>query len=66
MTIQKCKKCAICYKACPRAAISMKPYPHFDRKKCIYCYCCHENCPEKAIELKDNIVLKAYKKFSKQ
>ena len=45
----KCKKCAICEKACPVHAITMNPYPEFDRDKCIKCFCCHELCPEGAI-----------------
>ncbi len=45
----KCKKCAVCVKACPARAITMNGYPHFDRNKCIKCFCCHELCPEGAI-----------------
>jgi len=48
----KCVKCRICEKVCPKNALSMTPYPKVDKKKCINCYCCHENCPHNALELK--------------
>jgi len=47
----KCKKCSICANVCPVNAITLQPYPKFDRKKCVLCYCCHEHCPYNAIRL---------------
>ncbi len=50
-----CIKCGICAKSCPTKAITLKPYPRFNRRTCIDCYCCHELCPEHAIYLKGSI-----------
>jgi NADH-quinone oxidoreductase subunit F/NAD(P)H dehydrogenase (quinone)/NADP-reducing hydrogenase subunit HndC len=48
----KCKKCGMCFKACPVGAISwQKKEPAFiDREKCIQCLSCYEACRFGAIE----------------
>jgi uncharacterized protein (DUF362 family) len=62
----KCRKCALCEKACPGDAISMNDVPQFDYSRCIYCFCCHENCPEAAIDLKENWLFSVFKSFGKK
>lgn len=59
----KCKKCSICANVCPVKAITLDPYPKFDRKKCVLCYCCHENCPYNAIKLSHNPAAILYRKI---
>ncbi len=51
-----CKRCGICVKSCPSAAITLEPRPFIDQKKCIKCYCCHELCPNGAVELKTSFI----------
>lgn len=61
-----CVKCGMCVKICPVKAIDFsKEFPFVDDKRCINCYCCHETCPEKAMELRESLVLKVMKKFSR-
>ncbi|MGC8971328.1 MAG: DUF362 domain-containing protein [bacterium] len=51
----KCIKCEICFRSCPRGAISkVNNKMTIDYKKCISCYCCHELCPQKAIRIRKN------------
>lgn len=48
---EKCDACAVCVKACPVAAITMRHgLPAVDAGKCILCFCCAEACPEGALE----------------
>ena len=53
---EKCKKCFVCVKACPAAALKLDKNihekPQIDYDICLRCYCCHELCPNKAISLK--------------
>jgi len=58
----KCKKCNVCANVCPVNAITLKPYPKFDRKKCVLCYCCHENCPYNAIKLSKSTIINFIRK----
>ncbi|MBS3731277.1 MAG: NADH-quinone oxidoreductase subunit NuoF, partial [Desulfobacterales bacterium] len=48
----KCKKCGMCYKACPTGAISWqkKEVAHIDKEKCIQCLSCYDACRFDAIE----------------
>ncbi len=48
----KCKKCGLCYKACPASAIiwQKKEVAEINREKCIECMSCFEACPFDAIE----------------
>jgi uncharacterized protein (DUF362 family) len=48
----KCARCGMCAKHCPGRAITLEPYPRFNRKKCIRCFCCIEICPKHALSLK--------------
>jgi len=50
---KKCIKCGTCAKHCPAKAITLKPFPIFERKKCIRCFCCIEICPQHALSLKN-------------
>jgi len=59
----KCKKCGICANVCPVDAITLQPYPRFNRKKCVLCYCCHENCPYNAIKLNKSQIIKSIEKL---
>lgn len=48
---RKCNACAVCVKACPVEAITMREkLPGIDKGKCILCFCCAEACPEGALE----------------
>ncbi|HDH96801.1 MAG TPA: 4Fe-4S dicluster domain-containing protein, partial [Proteobacteria bacterium] len=49
---EKCKKCGLCYKACPADAIiwEKKKTAFIDQEKCIKCRSCYEACPFMAIE----------------
>ncbi|MBN2028259.1 MAG: DUF362 domain-containing protein [Actinobacteria bacterium] len=48
---ERCDACAVCVKACPVKAISMRDkLPRVDREKCILCFCCAEACPQGALE----------------
>ena len=50
-TAQQCNACAVCVKACPVEAITMREkLPEVDKGKCILCFCCAEACPEGALE----------------
>ncbi len=48
----KCKKCGMCYKACPSGAISWqkKEVAAIDREKCVQCLACYDACRFDAIE----------------
>ncbi|MEW6355667.1 MAG: DUF362 domain-containing protein [Planctomycetota bacterium] len=54
---ERCRRCGLCATACPAEAISLAPYPVFDRTKCFSCFCCHEYCKEKAIDVVKTIRL---------
>ena len=49
--VDKCKKCGICFKACPVNAIEWKKkeVAHIDRSSCIKCMTCITSCPFDAI-----------------
>lgn len=47
----RCERCGMCMKHCPGGAITLIPYPEFNRKKCIRCFCCIEICPQHALSL---------------
>ncbi|MFC1666855.1 DUF362 domain-containing protein [Candidatus Omnitrophota bacterium] len=52
-----CKRCKICAKTCPVAAITIdEKNATINKRKCINCMCCHEVCPYKAIQLRRNIL----------
>jgi NADH-quinone oxidoreductase subunit F/NAD(P)H dehydrogenase (quinone)/NADP-reducing hydrogenase subunit HndC len=48
----RCKKCGICFKACPAEAITWKKkeVAFIDKSKCIKCMTCISNCPYDAID----------------
>ena len=46
-----CKQCGTCAKGCPRAAITLDPFPTWNYERCIGCYCCYELCEQDAIRL---------------
>jgi uncharacterized protein (DUF362 family)/Pyruvate/2-oxoacid:ferredoxin oxidoreductase delta subunit len=62
---EKCIKCGVCMRHCPKRAITLNPFPEIDTKKCIRCFCCIELCPEHALYLQDNILRKIVKKLRK-
>lgn len=47
----RCARCGMCAKHCPGQAITLNPYPEFNKKKCIRCFCCVEICPQHALSL---------------
>lgn len=46
---ERCTQCGICQEACPADAITLNPFPEFD-KSCFDCFNCIRLCPEEAIE----------------
>lgn len=44
-----CKKCGVCVSLCDRKAVSLDPFPVFNRNFCEGCWNCFNHCPEKAI-----------------
>jgi uncharacterized protein (DUF362 family)/NAD-dependent dihydropyrimidine dehydrogenase PreA subunit len=59
----KCKKCKICYNACPVKAIKINNKGlKIDSEQCIECHCCHELCPYGAVGFKDRFLRKVVKK----
>jgi Pyruvate/2-oxoacid:ferredoxin oxidoreductase delta subunit len=46
-----CTRCGTCAKGCPRAAITLDPFPVWNYERCIGCYCCYELCEQDAIRL---------------
>jgi len=63
---ERCRRCRVCAKVCPVKAITLEPYPKFNRKKCVLCYCCHENCHYNAIELRKPLAMKLIEKLRKK
>jgi len=63
---EKCVKCGICVRHCPKKAITLNPYPEINPEKCIRCFCCIELCPEHALHLKDNLVIRIANKLRKK
>jgi len=55
---EKCKRCELCYKICPKNAIKKLEDGSFwvAAKECIRCFCCYEVCPHNAIELKKSLL----------
>lgn len=52
---EKCIRCEICLRSCPKSAIiKVNGKMKIDYKRCISCYCCHELCPQKAVNIKRN------------
>jgi uncharacterized protein (DUF362 family)/Pyruvate/2-oxoacid:ferredoxin oxidoreductase delta subunit len=47
-----CTRCATCARGCPRAAITLDPFPTWNYERCIGCYCCYELCEQDAIMLR--------------
>ncbi|MFP4571596.1 MAG: NADH-quinone oxidoreductase subunit NuoF [Desulfobacterales bacterium] len=47
-----CKKCGLCYKACPTGAVSWqkKEVASIDKEKCIQCLACYDACRFDAID----------------
>ncbi|MDD5331518.1 MAG: DUF362 domain-containing protein [Candidatus Nanoarchaeia archaeon] len=62
----KCIKCGVCMRKCPKQAITLNPYPTVDTKKCIRCFCCIEACPEHALYLKAGFIRKFANSFRKK
>ena len=62
-----CVYCGKCVKACPSAALSMKPAsrPVLNPDTCIACCCCHEMCPEHAIEMRPSPFFRFARQFTK-
>ncbi|MCX7796370.1 MAG: DUF362 domain-containing protein [bacterium] len=51
----RCIRCEICLRSCPKGAITrVNDRIEIDYKRCISCYCCHELCPQRAIRIKRN------------
>ena len=52
VNVDKCKKCGLCFKACPVEAITWekKQPAYIDREKCIKCLTCITNCKFDAID----------------
>ena len=57
---EKCEMCNICAESCPVNAITLNPYPTFNRKTCIQCFCCNEMCPEGAIVIENGWFTKLF------
>lgn len=53
--IGRCRRCAVCVRACPvqPKALSGQPgdVPRYAYGRCIRCMCCQESCPHGAIEI---------------
>lgn len=51
ITVEKCKRCFLCYLYCPDAAINLDSdnFPHIDYDHCKGCMICYEECPTDAI-----------------
>jgi len=62
---EKCVKCGVCSRHCPKKAITLNPFPEIDNKKCIRCFCCIEVCPHHALHLQENLVNKFIRKMKK-
>ncbi len=69
---EKCTKCGTCVNSCPVEGKAVNWFdgdhlkvPTYNYDKCIRCYCCQELCPESAIVLKDPLIRKVSKIFSK-
>lgn len=47
-----CRKCGLCYKACPAGAViwAKKQVARIDREKCVRCLACFQVCPFDCIE----------------
>lgn len=55
-----CRRCRLCTKACPVAAIGWEApeaAPEICIPKCMQCFCCHEICPHRAISIRKSSAL---------
>lgn len=55
-----CRKCGLCQRSCPAAAIDRHEGLVIDHEKCVRCFCCHELCPHGAIALRRSWFIRLY------
>ena len=55
-----CRKCGMCQRSCPAAAIENHEGLVIDHEKCFRCFCCHELCPHDAIALRRSWFIRLY------
>lgn len=54
---QKCRRCKMCMRACPKKAIEMTEHGARITEKCIACGQCTYVCPVEAISFTDDNIL---------
>jgi uncharacterized protein (DUF362 family)/NAD-dependent dihydropyrimidine dehydrogenase PreA subunit len=62
-----CITCGLCIRHCPTEAISLvRGHIHINYKRCIGCFCCQEICPVGAIKVRQGLLLRLFRLFSKK
>lgn len=62
---EKCQRCGVCGKICPKQAIAMENNKfRIIYQQCIRCMCCSEMCPVGAVDIEKSILLKIIQKLA--
>ena len=61
-----CRRCGLCQRSCPAAAIGGDGPFVIDPSACIRCFCCHELCPHDAVVLHRSLPVRIYEALQRR